>query len=197
MRWSIFLKAGLAPGRLACAVWPPGPGTGARLRSLGLAESLIDEPARDAEQFDSEALWQVIGQRPWAGRQVLLVRGNSAHNASAQSDGGAGRNWLAEQLERCGAAVSSVAVYERRSPQFSSEQHQRIQDASRDGSPWLFSSSEAIAHLPVGLDWGAARALATHPRIAQAARMAGFAQVLQSRPALPEVLASIKSAFHE
>ena len=187
MRWSIFLKAGLAPG----------PGTGARLRSLGLAESLIDEPARDAEQFDSEALWQVIGQRPWAGRQVLLVRGNSTHNVSAHSDGGAGRNWLAEQLERCGAAVSSVAVYERRSPQFSSEQHQRILDASRDGSLWLFSSSEAIAHLPVGLDWGAARALATHPRIAQAARMAGFAQVLQSRPALPEVLASIKSAFHE
>jgi uroporphyrinogen-III synthase len=183
------------PPGLRCLA--PGPGTGARLRSLGLAESLIDEPAQDAAQFDSEALWQVIGQRPWAGRQVLLVRGNSAHNVSAHSEGGAGRNWLAEQLERCGAAVSSVAVYERRSPEFSSEQHQRILDASRDGSLWLFSSSEAIAHLPVGLDWGAARALATHPRIAQAARMAGFAQVLQSRPALPEVLASIKSAFHE
>jgi uroporphyrinogen-III synthase len=69
--------------------------------------------------------------------------------------------------------------------------------ASTDGSIWLFSSSEAIAHLPIGLDWGQARALATHPRIAQAAREAGFGQVLQSRPALPEVLASIKSVIHE
>lgn len=178
------------PSGLRCLA--PGPGTGARLRSLGVAASLIDEPAPDAVQFDSEALWQVIGQRPWAGQQVLLVRGNTAG-----SDGAAGRNWLAEQLERAGASVASVAVYERRAPQFSSEQRQRIIDASQDGSLWLFSSSEAISHLPAGLDWRAARALATHPRIAQAAHMAGFGQVIQSRPALPEVLASIKSVFHE
>ena len=178
------------PADLRCLA--PGPGTGARLRSLGVPAELIDEPAPDAEQFDSEALWQVIGQRAWVGRQVLLVRGNSA-----QGEGAAGRNWLAEQLERAGAAVASVAVYERRAPQFSSEQRQRMREASRDGSLWLFSSSEAISHLPADLDWRAARALATHPRIAQAARMAGFAEVIQSRPALPEVLASIKSALHE
>ncbi|MEI7783954.1 MAG: uroporphyrinogen-III synthase [Betaproteobacteria bacterium] len=187
-----FFAGGSGPWPSGLRCLAPGPGTGARLRSLGVAAALIDEPAPDAVQFDSEALWQVIGQRPWAGQQVLLVRGNTAHG-----DGAAGRNWLAEQLERAGASVASVAVYERRAPQFSRQQHQRIVDASQDGSLWLFSSSEAISHLPAGLDWRAARALATHPRIAQAARMAGFAEVIQSRPALPEVLASIKSVFHE
>jgi uroporphyrinogen-III synthase len=104
---------------------------------------------------------------------------------------------LVEQLEQAGAAVEAVAVYERRAPEFSPAQLERMHRACGDGSIWLFSSSEAIAHLPAGLDWRQARALATHPRIAQAAQQAGFARVIQSRPALPEVLASIKSAFHE
>ena len=131
----------------------------------------------------------------WVGaeaEQVLLVRGHTA-----QGDGALGRNWLAEQLELSGAAVGSVEVYERRAPQFSYEQRQRMRQASQDGSLWLFSSSQAISHLPADLDWRAARALATHPRIAQAARVAGFVEVIQSRPALPEVLVSIKLAFHE
>lgn len=178
------------PAGLRCLA--PGPGTGARLRSLGVPAELIDEPAKDAAQFDSEALWQVVGRRAWAGRQVLLVRGHTA-----QGDGALGRNWLAEQLELSGATVGSVEVYERRAPQFSYEQRQRMRQASQDGSLWLFSSSQAISHLPADLDWRAARALATHPRIAQAARMAGFVEVIQSRPALPEVLVSIKLAFHE
>ncbi|MGE3348297.1 MAG: uroporphyrinogen-III synthase, partial [Ramlibacter sp.] len=38
-----------------------------------------------------------------------------------------------------------------------------------------------------------ARAVATHPRIAQAAREAGFGVVCESRPALADVVASIES----
>ena len=93
--------------------------------------------------------------------------------------------------------MEAVSVYERRAPQFSAAQLERMRRACVDGSIWLFSSSEAIAHLPAGLDWRQAHALATHPRIAQAAQEAGFARVIQSRPALPEVLASIKSAVHD
>jgi uroporphyrinogen-III synthase len=181
------------------APWPadvrclaPGPGTGAVLRARGVPAHLIDEPAADALQFDSQALWQAVGGRPWQGRRVLLVRGRSGPPAAP-----AGRNWLVEQLEQAGAAVEAVEVYERRAPEFSPAQIERMHRACGDGSIWMFSSSEAIAHLPAGLDWRQARALATHPRIAQAAQQAGFARVIQSRPALPEVLASIKSAFHE
>jgi len=68
--------------------------------------------------------------------------------------------------------------------------------ASHNGSLWLLSSSEAIAHLGralPGQDWAAAHALATHPRIAQAARAAGFGCVSECKPALADVAAFIKS----
>jgi uroporphyrinogen-III synthase len=45
-----------------------------------------------------------------------------------------------------------------------------------------------------GQSWAQARALATHPRIAQAVRALGFASVRESRPAFDDVLASIESA---
>jgi uroporphyrinogen-III synthase len=61
---------------------------------------------------------------------------------------------------------------------------------------WLFSSSEAVAHLrslAPGQSWSRACALATHPRIAQAARAAGFGVVCESRPTMAELIASIES----
>ena len=45
---------------------------------------------------------------------------------------------------------------------------------------WLFSSSEAVQHLrslAPGADWSGALALASHPRIAAAARAVGFGRV--------------------
>ncbi len=187
-----FLEGWFGPWPHGVRCLAPGPGTGAVLRDHGVSAQLIDEPAADAPQFDSQALWQAVGGRHWQGRRVLLVRGRSGPPTAS-----AGRNWLAEQLEQAGATVEAVSVYERRAPKFTAMQCDRMRRASTDGSIWLFSSSEAISHLPVGLDWGQARALATHPRIAQAAQDAGFGQVIQSRPALPEVLASIKSAIHD
>jgi uroporphyrinogen-III synthase len=181
------------PGPASSLRWlASGPGTTARLRAFGVPPEQIDEPPADAGQFDSEALWQAIAHRPWAGQQVLLVRGRSGPPGA-----GTGRQWLADQLEQAGARVDAIVVYERRAPHWSPTDRQRIQTACGDGSLWLLSSSEAIAHLPADTDCSAALALATHPRIAQAARDRGFAHVWQSRPALPDVMASIKSAFHE
>lgn len=187
-----FLKGWVGPWPQGLRCLAPGPGTGAVLRGHGVPAHLIDEPAADAPQFDSQALWQTVGGRPWQGRRVLLVRGRSG-----PSEASPGRNWLVEQLGQAGAAVEAVSVYERRAPQFSLAQLERMRQASTDSSIWLFSSAEAISHLPAGFDGRQARALATHPRIAQAAHEAGFRQVIQSRPALPEVLASIKSASHD
>ena len=73
---------------------------------------------------------------------------------------------------------------------------QRMADAMKAGSVWLFSSSEALAALralqPLA-QWGAATALATHPRIAQAARDIGFGHVIESRPSLADVLRALES----
>jgi uroporphyrinogen-III synthase len=44
-----------------------------------------------------------------------------------------------------------------------------------------------------GVDWRQARAIATHPRIAQAARAAGWGVVVESRPALDDIVMCLRS----
>jgi uroporphyrinogen-III synthase len=151
-------------------------------------------------------LWQVIGQRDWQGRRVLVVRGESS-GAAAQASGASavppGRDWIARQWVAAGAQLDFVAVYQRRAPRLTEAQVQRARLASGDGSVWLFSSSEAVANLlslPVlaAIDWHSARAIATHPRIGDAVRAAGWGVVVASRPALKDIrdtLASIESSY--
>lgn len=165
-----------------------GPGTAAALRRCGVPAEGVDAPPEAAAQFDSEALWAHIGHRPWQGRRVLIVRGQGDGEAASS-----GRDWLAGQLRQAGAEVDLLAVYRRSAPAFTPEQQQRMHRAQTDGSVWLLSSSEAVRHLPAELDWTGARALATHARIAQALRAAGFGQVQETRPTLADVAASIKS----
>ncbi len=175
----------------------PGSGTAAALRAAGVPQGQIDAPPPDAAQFDSDALWQVIGGqgRNWAGRRVLIVRGQV--DGAARSDS-PGRDWLARQWIAAGATVDFLSVYERRTPQWSPAQISRAQNAAADGSVWLFSSSEAVANLGLqpgikGIDWHQSRAIATHPRIAQAARAAGWGVVVESRPALDDIVMCLRS----
>lgn len=173
----------------ATRAWGTGAGTLGALLSAGVPRERIDVPSADAAQFDSETLWtQVRGQvRP--GDRVLIVRGGDASGAAA------GRDWLARQLATAGAAVDTVASY-RRCPPVLDGQQSADALAGATGGVWLFSSSEAIGYLR-GLfpdqSWQAARAVTTHPRIAQAARDAGFGVVCESRPSVEDVTAVLKS----
>jgi uroporphyrinogen-III synthase len=168
--------------------WPPGvlagstgPGTSAALLAAGVPAADLVEPAPDAPRNDSEALWQQLAARPWAGRRALIVRGEE------------GRDWLADTLRAAGCAVDFLAAYRRRAPRPDADGLALLAAAQADpaGHLWLFSSSEAVGHLR-GLvptaDWSASAALASHPRIAQAARDAGFGCV-GTLPATPAELA--------
>ncbi len=190
----------LAPdGKALAAInlraWSPGPGTARALQQAGVPPSHIDGPAADAAQFDSEALWQQVSAQIRPGDRVLIVRGRS--DGVHETSQGSGRDWLARQIEAAGGQVEFVVAYQRGAPQFTDAEVALAQQAACDGSVWLLSSSEAVAHLAQALptvDWSAAEALATHPRIAQAARAAGFGTVRECRPALEDVVASIESA---
>lgn len=184
--------AGPWPARTRAA--STGPGTSAALRELGLAAAIVEPPA-EAGRFDSEALWAQLSDEPWSGRHALIVRGED------------GRDWLAETLRGRGATVEFVAAYRRLPPQPDAAQRALLQTALHEPRShlWLFSSSEAVGHLATlapGADWSASRALASHPRIAQAARNAGFGGVHElaktGAPALAAWLAqqgpSIQSA---
>lgn len=180
----------------------PGPGTVAALVAAGVPAGQIDAPAPDARQFDSQSLWKVIGQREWQGRRVLVVRGENLGTAG-ENPASPGRDWIARQWEAAGAQVDFVGVYQRRAPRLTDAQVQRARLAATDGSVWLFSSSEAVANLASlpalsVMDWSRARAVATHPRILDAARAAGWGVVVASRPALKDIkdtLASIESRY--
>jgi uroporphyrinogen-III synthase len=177
-------------------MWATGPGTVAALVAQGIAPSQIDAPDAAAAQLDTEALWQVVQAHVQPGWRVLIVRGttNAMHGADAAT--GVGRDWLAERLLQRAATVEFVVAYERRAPVFSANALVLAQVAAADGSVWLFSSSEAVSNLcaaAAGVHWGRARAVATHARIANAAREAGFGVVCASRPALSSIIASIES----
>lgn len=174
----------------------PGPGTAAALISAGVPAEQIDGPAADAAQFDSQALWATVGTRDWQGRRVLIVRGQTASGLSdepANAAAAPGRDWIARQWTAAGAAVDFLRVYVRRPPQLTPDMLQRARAASGDGSVWLLSSSEAVDNLVAmgGIDLRGARAVATHPRIAEAARAAGWGVVVESRPQLEDITAAL------
>jgi uroporphyrinogen-III synthase len=178
----------------------PGPGTVAALRAAGVPLSQIDAPLPDAGQFDSPALWQVIGPRNWQGQRVLVVRGDSVTAEPANSPAPTpSRDWIARQWTDAGATVDFVCVYERRPPSLTPGQCQRARAASTDGSTWLFSSSEAVGNLVAtaalaDIDWKHARAIATHPRIAERVQDAGWGQIQESRPALADIVNALTCA---
>jgi uroporphyrinogen-III synthase len=175
-----------------------GPGSLAALLKVGVARNCITAPDEAAPQFDSEALWAEVQTQVQTGWRVLIVRGNTHTDAAegAEAVQGVGRDWFAARLRGKGAVVDFLVAYERRAPLLSANMLALVQVAAADGSIWLFSSSEAVTNLrsmAAGQSWHQARAVATHARIAEAARAVGFAQVCVSRPAMSDLVASIES----
>ena len=183
-----------APDRSAAPVpsvrcWATGPGTVRALREAGVPADAIDAPAPDAAQFDSEALWARVQPQMQAGTRVLIVRGG---DASGQATG---RDWLARRIEAAGGVVEALVAYRRLAPVLDPAARQLAMEGAQGAATWLFSSSEAIGNLCralPGVGWQAARAVATHPRIAQAAQEAGFGTVRTSSPTVAALVASIE-----
>jgi len=188
--------AGFFAARPAGAAWPdgtwagaPGPGTAQALGGVGIPPAQMRQPPADSSRFDSEALWATLVETDWSGHRILVVRGES------------GRDWLADQARAAGAQVEAVAAYRRRPPQLDAAgQAVRERAIESPGETlWLLSSSEAVRHLAAlspaegpALPPGS-RALATHPRIAETARAAGFTHVWSCAPSLAAVRAAIAS----
>ena len=175
----------------SCQIGSLGPGTTAALQARGVGLCQIVQPARDAVQFDSEALWQQLIGQSWTGTNAWIVRGLK------------GREWLGQQLEQSGASVQYLSAYERQTPCWSEDERALFDAALRQPRHylWLFSSSQCIEELQIRMpDVSAAAAMyvgsvavCTHPRIEARAREAGFAHSFCTRPDFPAVLACIQS----
>ena len=172
--------------------WATGAGTVRALQDCGIGLSQIDAPSEDAAQWDSEHLWARVQHQITSGKKVLILRGEDVGTASAS------RDWLAQQIDNAGGKVEIAIAYQRRPPVWGAAEKALALQHSRDGSVWVWSSSQALGHLLQllpGHDWSHARCIATHPRIAQAAREAGFGVVCTSRPGWDEVVRSLKSLY--
>jgi uroporphyrinogen-III synthase len=180
--------ANINPTSPARRYWATGAGTVQALVEAGVPATQIDAPAA-GDTAESESLWLGVKAQAQPGFRVLIVRGADAAGQLA------GRPWLADQLLAHGAQVSQVAAYERHAPRWNAAQIQEAEQALQDGSVWVLSSSEAIANLPALQNFAKAqaRAVATHARVAQAARERGFAWVAQSSPEAEALVRSIQS----
>jgi uroporphyrinogen-III synthase len=213
----MFVSANAAQAFFAAAPagmgWPAGvcaaatgPGTAAALRAAGVPSADIAQPPADAPQFDSEHLWPVLAARDWRGSSVLIVRGEG------------GRDWLGERWAAAGARVDRLAAYRRGAPHWLPDERTTLEVALADpaGHRWLLSSSQGIVHLAQALTASAASvdreadaapwpvgavpalaahsAVATHPRIAESARAAGFGHVHACAPDIDAVVACLESA---
>jgi uroporphyrinogen-III synthase len=180
--------------------WCTGPGTQRALISQGLPQACIDAPPPDGH-WDTEHLWPVVRTQVQPQDTIMLVRGTDS-TASTRSDTvakatqGAGRDWLAQQVLSLKAQIRWVVAYRRACPHWDPQRLSSAQMAAQDGSVWVFSSAQALDHLSQllpGVAWHQAKAVATHPRIAQRARAIGFGQVITCLPTPQTLMASLES----
>ncbi len=179
------------PAELAARGWPAGtraaatgPGTLQALQMTGVPAALCVAPPPQATQFDSAALWSQLQGEAWSGREVMVLRGDG------------GRDEFAAHLRAAGAAVHFTQAYHRGPAQPNATERTRLERAlAEPGSHlWWLSSAEAVGYLPQlagHADWGAAQALASHPRIAERARELGFGRVFEAPPTIDAVRASL------
>jgi uroporphyrinogen-III synthase len=121
-------------------------------------------------------------------RRVLLLRAQI------------GREWLAEKLQEAGAAVTPLAVYSRLPFAPPAQLRARLAAAAPEGLASVVSSSDAVDAL-AGSFAGqpevlqalrAGPALASHPRIAERLRAAGFARVAVCAPEVQAIVVSLR-----
>jgi len=149
--------------------WPPactvaGVGTGtARAWRIAGAQRVIEPPG----DGDSEALLAHPTLQTVAGQRIVILRGEG------------GRDLLGPTLRSRGADVVEWLCYRRQAPADLVAKLATLLAAPPDA--WVVTSSEALAHLEAAWPEWAARSkpvFAPHPRIAEAAKKAGWLTVL-------------------
>ena len=161
-----------------------GPGTAQALLAAGVPAELIVQPPADSPSLDSEHLWPELADRDWIGRLTLMLRGEG------------GREWLAERLREQGAETRDFHLYRRVCPQWNAAERACFDDAVAARHVWLLSSAEALGHLRAlapDVDWQTQRAIATHERIAAAARALNFGHVVLARPDAGDVSSAYRA----
>lgn len=169
-----------------------GEGSRAALARHGVtdANATIVSP-QDSARSDSENLLQTLDLAALAGRDVLIVRGES------------GRELMADGLRAAGANVTTVAAYRRSIPVLTRALETRLLSLLAHDSDWIITSSEALRGLMTLLGKMGAPALVAkmqhqhvivpHARIEETARALGLHQVTLCGSGDERLLAALQS----
>lgn len=169
-----------------------GEGSRAALGRYGLhaGNATIVSP-QDPSRSDSENLLQSLDLAALAGKEVLIVRGES------------GRELMADGLRAAGAHVTTVAAYRRSVPRMTPELRERLLDLLDGDNDWIITSSEALRGLLalVG-ELGAPeyvakmqqqRVIIPHARIAETAKSLGLTRLSLCGSGDERLLAALQS----
>jgi uroporphyrinogen-III synthase len=121
--------------------------------------------------------------------------------------GPAGRDFLSEALQQIGVQVEHVNAYRREAPVCDSAAVAQLRELLDIDSVWIITSSEALGNLMQMLAQTSVQAalgdavakmrqkkiIVPHPRIAAAARLAGFSHVTLTGSGDERLLAALQS----
>jgi len=192
-------QAARATASLMSQPWPActaiaAVGAGTRSAVLdsvpGASATTVLAPSGDEDSggAGSESLWPLLQAMQPTPRRVLLLRAER------------GRDWLTGRLQDAGATVTPLAVYSRRTHVPSAETRARLAEAAAGGLASVITSSDAVDALSDMLGGlpgvlAALRsgiALASHPRIAERLRAAGFTRVAECPPDATAILTALR-----
>ena len=179
--------------------WPPGVtlavlGEGSRLalarHGVSDANATIVSPL-DPARSDSENLLQSLDRAALAGKEVLIVRGES------------GRELMADGLRAAGARVSTVAAYRRSVPVMTAALRAQLLALLERDNDWIITSSEALRGLlALAGELGSPAAVAKmqqqhlivpHARIAETAAALGLTRLTLCGSGDERLLAALQS----
>ncbi len=188
------------PAQVPLAVM--GEGSRQALARHGITSSTtrIASP-RDPHRTDSQTLLAALDVAALAGREVLILRGES------------GRELLGDALRSAGAIVRQVAAYRRAAPRLDAAGAQYLQQLLDRSADWIITSSEALHVLLAMVEAADAaltpsrngdrpgagvvklqqqRLIVPHVRIAETARALGFRTVIQAASGDEGLLAALQ-----
>jgi len=199
-----FARLQAWPTEVPLAVMGEGSRQALAAHGISAMTTQIYSPA-DIERTDSQTLLAVLDPVTFAGKRILILRGDS------------GRELLADALRTAGAIVTQVAAYRRAAPAIDSNGLLWLRQLLYRGCEWVITSSEALRvlmqwaeqlecrpHVDADLEKSVPPTdvailqrqtlFVPHVRIAETAKTLGFDNVLRTASGDTGLLAALQ--FH-
>jgi uroporphyrinogen-III synthase len=178
------------PAQVTLAVLGEGSRAALARHGVSAAGATIVSPP-DPAHSDSEHLLATLDLPAFAGRRVLIVRGEN------------GRELMAEAFRAAGALVETVAAYRRGVPALTPELAATLRSLLAQPNDWIITSSEALRGLldllqQLDPDQAVAQMqhqhlIVPHARIAETARALGLARITLTGSGDERLLAALQS----